>query len=779
MGIKTSVKRLDAVEKVTGRAKYTEDLIPANALVGKVLHSTIANGIVKSINVDEALKVPGVELIVTCFDVPKNEYATAGHPFSLDPAHADVKNKTILTSRVRYYGDDIAAVAAEDALTAQKALEKIRVEYEIYEPALSPETAVKSKYSLHEQSPGNEVARMDFEITPDGNVNFYKGAFSTDPQIGGHEDLKGTLFHVPVQQHCHIENISCFAYMSGRKMVIVSPNQAPHTLRRNVAEAVGMPVGDVRVIKPFVGGGFGNKQDTFYEPLAAFMSRKLGGRCVSFVLSREETFVNSRTRHAMDLWSAMTVNSQGKILKKGIRLNAYSGAYGTNGHSIAAYAVTNYFQLYPALEKQVGESATVYSNLPSAAAMRGYGIPQVDFVMESQMDDIAMENGWDPIEFRKKNMMRKGFLDPFDKFHCESNGLEACMDKGSEMIGWKEKRKAYSAFNKQSETVKKGVGMAVFAYKTGVYPIQLETASCRIVLNEDGSMQVQVGATELGQGSDTVFAQIASEITTVPENKIHVISFQDTDVSPHDAGAYASRQTYVSGSAVKQTAKILKENILIKASQLSGIVKENLELEDEQVICTETGEKIFSIAHVALQSQYINNKEIDSEHISAESTFTMRHNAFSFGASFADIEVDVPLGKIKVNRIVAVHDSGAILNPQLAQGQVHGGVAMGLGYALSEQMLFDNETGRPLNNNLLDYKVPTAMDIPPIETAFVETYEPSGPFGNKALAEPPTIPQAPAVRNALLHATGVGIRVLPMTPQNLVHEFIKTGLIKE
>lgn len=779
MGIGKSIARQDAIDKVTGRAKYVDDCLPVDALVGKVLHSTIANGIVKRINIEEALKVPGVETIITCFDVPENEYATAGHPFSLDPNHKDVKNKRILTSRVRYYGDDIAAVVADNALSAQRALEKIEVEYEEFEPLLSPEESINKDNPLHKAFPTNEVARMDFEIKQSKEVEFYKGKFSTDPYIAGHEDLKGEYFHVPAQQHCHIENISCFAYMREGKMTVVSPNQVPFTLRRNVAEAIGIPIGNVRIIKPVIGGGFGNKQDTLYEPLAAFLSKKLDGRCVSISLSREETFINSRTRHAMDIWSAITVNEEGKIVNKGIRLNSYGGSYASNSHSISAYAVTNFFQLYPGLEKQIGESSTTYNNLPSAGAMRGYGIPQVDFAMESQMDDMAKKIGLDPIEFRKKNMMKVRAFDPFDKFYCESNGLEECLDKGKEIIDWDEKQKEYDEFNKTSNNIKRGLGVAIFAYKTGVYPIQLETASCRMLLNDDGSVQLQIGATELGQGSDTVFLQMASEVLGISEEKIHVITTQDTDITPHDAGSYASRQSYVSGSAVKQTANLLKEKILQRGALLLSKKLEDVELKDEMIIEKDSGKNLLSISDVAVQMQYSNSEVFNSEHITAESTFTAKSNAFAFGASFADIEVDVPIGKIKINKILAVHDSGKILNPQLAAGQIHGGVAMGIGYAISEQMMVDKKTGKLLNNNLLDYKIPTSMDIPDIETAFVETYEPTGPFGNKALGEPPTIAQAPAIRNAVLHATGVGINILPLNPERLVHEFIKAGLIEE
>lgn len=777
MGVGKSINRLDAIEKATGAAKYVEDLLPGNALIAKVLHSTIANGVVKSINIDEALKMPGVETILTCFDVPDVIYATAGHPLSLDPNHTDVKNKLILSKRVRYYGDDIAAVVADNALNGQKALEKIQVEYEEFKPLLTPQASINSGNPIHDQCPSNELSRMDFEIK-NGEADFYTGKFSSDSYVAGREDLKGTHFHVPSVHASHIENNSCFAYMEGRKMVIVSCNQVPFTLRRNVAQAIGMPIGDVKVIKPYLGGGFGNKQDTYYEPLAALLSKKLGGRCVAVLLSREETFVNTRTRHSMDMYTLLEVDDNGKIKRKALKLNSNGGAYAAHKHAVSAYAVTNFFELYPAEETQIGESSTAYTTLPSAGALRGYGIPQIDFAMESQMDDMAKEKGWDPIDFRLKNIMKPGFKDPFDKFYPQSNGLKECIDKGRELMDWDRKRREYDEFNKNSKDIKKGVGMAVFCYKTGVYPIQIENAACRIVLNEDGSLQVQIGATELGQGSDTVFAQMASEILTIPESKISVISAQDTDITPYDSGAYASRQSYVSGGAVKKTALLMKNKIIERAAEIAKISAYDLLLEKENIINKNTNEIINSIAGVARFMNYTNDHS-QTEHITAESTYTCLNNCFAFGTSYVDLEVDVPVGKVKINKIISVHDSGRILNTKLAKGQVHGGAAMGVGYALGEQLIYDQKTGKPLNNNFLDYKVPTALDIPEMDSYFVETYEPTGPYGNKALGEPPLIPQAPAIRNAVLHATGVPIYKLPMSPQNLVHEFIKAGLIED
>ena len=404
MGVGTSVKRLDAIQKVTGSAKYVEDLIPLDALHMKVVHSTIANGLVTAIDTTEAERMPGVELIITCFDVPDVEFVTAGHPLSLDPAHADTRDKLILAKRVLYYGDDVAAVIADTPLNAQLAAEKVKVSYETYAPMLTPEASVGADNVMHAFRPTNELARMDFSISPEGDVRWYTGTFSTDEKIAGREDLCGEHYAVPAVHACHLENNTCFAYMDGRRMVVYSCNQVPHTLRRNIAEAIEMPLGDVRVVKPFLGGGFGNKQDTMYEPLVALASQRLGGRCVAITLSREETFVNTRTRHGFDMTIAAAADEAGDLTHRGIRINSNGGSYAAHTHAVAAYAVTSNFQTYKASAVQIGESSTVYTNLPSAAAMRGYGIPQLNFAMESQMEDIARRNGWDPIDFRLQNI---------------------------------------------------------------------------------------------------------------------------------------------------------------------------------------------------------------------------------------------------------------------------------------------------------------------------------------------------------------------------------------
>ena len=463
------------------------------------------------------------------------------------------------------------------------------------------------------------------------------------------------------------------------------------------------------------------------------------------------------------------VRPNGRFVARKIEIYGNKGAYASHGHSVTNKAGHAFKQIYQDEVATKGDMYSVFTNMPASGAMRGYGIPQMTFALESHVDDIAKELGLDQIEIRKLNAMKLGFVD--NQVKCNSNGLYECIEKGRKYIDWDNKLKEYQ---NQTGPIRRGVGMAIFSYATGVYPISLETASCRIVLNQDGSVQVQMGATEIGQGADTVFAQMVSEVLDIPIENVHMISTQDTDITPFDTGAYASRQSYVSGMAAKKAAMELKEKIIEHANFMLKLPIGNIELKDNNIINKETGEILASLKEVAMHALYNTEKSV---HITAEVTNQCKSNTFSFGVCFADVEVDIPVGKIKVNKVINVHDCGKILNPQLAAAQVHGGMSMGLGYGLSEQLLFDEKTGKMLNDNLLDYKLPTIMDTPHLEAQFAETYDVSGPFGNKALGEPPAIPVAPAIRNAVFNATGVQFNVAPLTPQRLVEKFKKQNLI--
>jgi xanthine dehydrogenase molybdenum-binding subunit len=755
------LNRVDAKEKVTGQAKYTGDLVSSHALFAKVMHSTIANGLVLSFDLEEAWKVPGVIDIVTCFDVPDIQFPTAGHPWSTVKKHQDIADRKLLNTRVRFYGDDIAAVIAEDEISAHEAVRKIKVEYEEYEPLLSIEAAMApGARTIHEEKPDNVVVRSSYEM----------GDFDEAIKEKGLIKIEGD-YDTPIVQHCHIEKASSFAYMESGKIVIVAATQIPHIVRRVCAQALGIGYGDIRIIKPYIGGGFGNRQDALTEPLNAYLTTRVGGRQVRLEYTREETFACTRVRHAMKFHIESYVRKDGSFAARSIVAYSNQGAYASHAHALVANAVNGFRMMYP-VGAVKGEAYTVYTNLPTAGAMRAYGIPQIGFALEAHIDDIVRKTGFDPIVLRKQNMMKLGFIDPITTIQCHSTGLSECMDIGEKHLNYTEKRARYA---NQTGPVRRGVGMAIFCYKTGVYPISLETSACRMLLNQDGSLQLQMGATEIGQGADTVFAMMAAETVGLTMDKIHVVSKQDTDVTPYDTGAYASRQTYVSGMAVKKTAEVFRKRLLEFAGFMLNKDPWDLDIKDNYIVHTNKDEQLLSVKTVAEESCY---SLTNSTHISAEESHHCSDNTYSFGVCFTEIEVDIPMCHIKVLDIINVHDSGRIINHQTAEGQVHGGMSMGLGYGLYEHLDFDQKTGRMLNDNLLDYKLMTPMDTPDLHVAFVETEDPTGPYGNKSLGEPPTIPVAPAIRNAMLNATGVAVNSIPLNPEKLFYAIREAGLIK-
>lgn len=754
MIIGKSVTRVDALDKVTGRSKYTDDLCEKNALVAKIYHSTKANGVVTSIDTSEAEKIPGVVKIVTCFDVPKIYFPTAGHPWSTDPSHQDVADRLLLTDRVRFCGDDVAAVIAENEIAAKQAIAALKVEYEEYPFVLDVQEAMADGAPcLHEKYPGNVL----------GHSSIRKGNLEEAIKEPGLIKID-QWYDTPVVQHCHIENHICFASMENGKISVVSSTQIPHIVRRVVGQALGVPWGSVRIIKPYIGGGFGNKQDALYEPLCAYLSKVVGGRLVKLDVTREETFVSNRTRHAIRSHIISWVRPDGTFAARKLECFSNQGAYASHGHGIAAKGMNAFPQLYPC-ENIECDAYTVFTNMPVAGAMRGYGIPQAMFPVESQTDDIALAVGMDPVEFRRKNLMPVGYVDGFSKNENYYDTFNQCLEKGKAYIDFDRKRKEYE---NQTGPVRKGVGCSVFWYNTAVWPISLESASCRMVLNQDGSVQVQLAETEIGQGADTAFAQMTAATLGIPFEMVHVISCQDTDITPFGTGSYASRQTYVGGFAIKQTALLLKERILKYAYELTRMPSFNLDIKDGKIVRTTDGRELMTLGELSTEALYSLSH---SEHLTSESTYQIKSNAYSFGCCFAEVEVDIPMCKVKLVNIINVHDCGQLINPALAEAQVHGGMSMGIGYALSEQLLIDAKTGKTLNDNLLDYKLSTTMDHPHLEAQFVENYEPTSAFGTKSLGEPPACPVAPAIRNAILNATGVSMYQIPMTSQALFKRF--------
>ena len=755
-----SVKRVDAFEKATGRAKYTDDLCDRSALVVRLVHSTVAHGMVTAIDTREAEQVPGVVKILTCFDVPNIPFPTAGHPWSTDPHHQDVADRLLMNRHVRYYGDEVAAVVAENEVAAAQAARLVKVSYEEYPFVLDVQKAMEpGAPQIHEEYPGNILAHTQIRS---GN---YEEAIKEPGLI----KVEG-WYDTPTVQHCHIENHICTAYMEAGRITVTSSTQIPHIVRRVCGQALGIPWGKVRIIKPYIGGGFGNKQDALYEPLCAWITTQVGGRLVKIDCSREETFVSNRVRHAIRTHIISWVRPDGTFAARKIECFSNQGAYASHGHGVVAKGMGAFPQIYPCPNVE-GDAWSVFTNKPAAGAMRGYGIPQAMWAGESHIDDVARALGREPMEYRYQIVMPKGFKDAFSKNESYYDTFRQVMDKGRAALDYDRKRQEYA---NQTGPVRRGVGMALFWYNTAVWPISLESSSCRMVLNQDGSIQVQTGETEIGQGCDTAYAQMAADAVGIPFEDVHVVSTQDTDITPFGTGAYASRQTYIGGFSIRQTGQMLKERILTYAQELTRQMRSDLDVIDGKIVRITDGRELMTLGELATEALYSLEH---SQHITAESTYQIKNNAYSFGCTFAEVEVDIPMCKVKLLNIVNVHDCGKLINPALAEAQVHGGMSMGIGYGLSEQLLFDEKTGRPLNNNLLDYKLSTFMDHPNLQALFVENPEPTSPYGTKALGEPPACSPAPAIRNAILNATGVAMNDAPMTPHALFARFKEEGLL--
>ena len=746
--------RWDANSKVTGQAEYTRDIPVHNLLHGKLVRAKIAHGQVLKYDLEEALKVPGVIRILTPDDLPQEKFSTAGHPHKLVKKFQDKKDTNFLAKHVRYYGQEIAAVIAENEIAGEQAAKLVKVEYENFPFYLTSEEAMApGAVEIHEGT-GNIVADTISEI---GDVI---KAFEDAAYI-----FKDT-YQTKMVQHAHMENQVAYAYQDvDSRWVCVSSTQIPHICRHILGDAFNMPFGRFRVIKPFIGGGFGNKQDIIIEPIVVAMSMAVGGRPVVLELTREEVFSTTRVRHPIDYEMKLAVDENNIITAIDMRAVSQNGAYTSHGHAIALVGEESAQMLFN-VPNFKAHSTTVYTNTATAGAMRAYGTPQANFALNSLVAKAAKELKLDPIDFYLKNVAKAGETCYGTKVKFHTMDLEGCLIKGKEKFAWDDKKLERDRFNKENEDKKRGLGIGALGYASNTKPHApaVENAGCRLILNQDGSVKMMVGATEIGQGSDTVLAQMAAEVLGISYDMVYVDKVTDTDISPFDPGSFASRQTYVSGMAVKKAAEELKDKI-IEAYKLLNQDSSEVELADGYIVDINSKKKLESLGDLALKTYY---DLTTSKALTADVSIKCETTSYSGTLCLAYIEVDLKIGRIEILDIMNVHDAGTIINPTTAEGQVEGGMAMGIAYGLSEELLYDKETGKPLNNNLLDYKIPTFMDVPSLKVDFVEPVDPIGPFGNKSLGEPPLSAPAPAIRNALFDATGIEVNSLPLTPQKVL-----------
>ena len=752
-----SVSKVDGVKLVTGRPAFTDDVHIRGMLYGKILPSPHAHARIKRVDASKARALPGVHAVLTYEDVPRVPHTTAGQSWP-EPSPYDTY---LLDSKVRFVGDRVAAVAAENRAIAEQALRLIEVDYEILPAVLDME---------HAMDPGTPVIHDE----PDS-----KGIYDASRNIAGYilrgignveEGFREADFVFEREyrthrvQHCALEPHVTISWLDAdNRLVIRSSTQVPYHTRRQVAMILQLPVQRVHVFKPRIGGGFGGKQEMLLEDICGALTLATR-RPVKMEYTRQEEFYMARSRHPQILRVKMGVKRDGTIVASQMTVLATTGAYGSHSSTVQGNTGSKVLPLYRAPHLKF-ECHIVYTNTPVAGAFRGYGCPQGFFAQESLVDEIAHELGLDPIEFRKKNVIRLGDTDYLSAQlgegkkglprHIRTCGLPECLERGAAAMAWESKRNVVPA---PGSHLRRGVGMACAMQGSGIAGI--DWASALLKLNEDGSFNLQVGASDLGTGADTVLAQIAAETLGVGLDKIIIYS-GDTDFTPFDVGAYASSTTIISGGAVKKAAEKVREQILHVASKMLDLPVEELTCRENRVAARDCS-KSATMPDVALYALYREKTQImeSASHFNTDSPPP-------FCAQFAEVEVDTETGQVRVVDLVTAVDLGVAINPMQAEGQAEGAVAQSLGYALSEEMLLDN-SGRMVNPSFLDYKMFTAKDMPKLTTILVETEEPLGPYGAKSVGEIAINGPAPAVANAIFHAIGIRFRKLPIRPEDVL-----------
>ena len=748
--------KVDAQKLVQGRPVFTDDLRLEGMLYGALLTSPHAHARIKRIDASRAHSLPGVHAVLTHEDLPRIKYASGGQSYP-QPLPYD---QVCLDNKVRHVGDRIAVVAAESLELAQEALKLIEVEYEVLPVVVNMEAAMQAGAPIIHDEPDTEGihdAERNIVYHIEAQVGEVETAFARAEHV-----IEGT-YRTPQQQHVHLEPHVCITYWDeDDRLVIRTSTQVPFHIRRMVAPLIGLPVKKIRVIKPRIGGGFGNKQEMILEDLCAHLTLATG-RPVRMEYTRTQEFTSSRRRHANIMRYKIGVKD-GKVTAADLYLIGDTGAYGCHGLTVNMVGGFKGLTLYnPPNARFICN--VVYTNTPPAGAFRGYGAMQCQFGVETLMEEIAEQLGLDVVEFKQANWLKLGESMHLSKALGEgregfeqtlqSSALEQCVAIGLQATNFYAKRQKY---RQQNGRLRHGIGMAVVMHGSGI--AGLDMASATLKMNDDGSFNLLIGATDLGTGSDTILAQMAAEVLGIPLEDIIVYS-SDTDFTPFDKGAYASSTTYISGGAVRKAALKIRDQILEHAALLLDVNDpRHLTLKDRKVIASDS--RSVTLAEVALSSLH----QRDQHQIMATASHTSQVSPPPTAAQFAEIVVDTESRHIDVERLLMVVDCGRVINPITAAGQVEGGMVQALGFALSEEMLYDKE-GNPLNPNLSDYHIPKAMEIPAMDVIFVQTDEPGGPFGAKSVAEISIDGVAPAMASAIHDATAVWMRELPYSPERV------------
>jgi putative selenate reductase molybdopterin-binding subunit len=751
-----SERRVDGTALVTGKPVFVADAPDRpGTLHLALLTSPHAHARIRAIDTSRAEALEGVALVLTHENTPAKPYTTAGQGYP-EPSPYDTR---MFNPKVRYVGDRVAVVAADSVEIARRALALIEVDYEVLDPVLSIDEAIAEGAPLVHDEPCPDA------WDPEHNVAAYSEAIAGDVDAG--MAASDVTVEVTVEthyaQHTPIETHVIASHLDEHdRLVLVTSTQVPFHARRIVAYLLDLPVHRVRVIKPRIGGGFGAKQEILLEDLAALTTLRTG-RPARMAITREQEFVSSRTRHPMRIRVGLGAGSDGTLRAIDMDVLSNTGAYGTHSLTVLSNAGSKTLPLYNLAPDVRFVGRAVYTNLPVCGAYRGYGATQGQYAMEVAIDHLADALGMDALELRRRNHIVEGGTSPIFKELGEgregveqtitSCELPACIEIGAERIGWATKR----GRRRRDGSWVHGVGMSIHMQGSGIPLIDMAAAS--IKLNDDGSINLTVGATDLGTGSDTILAQIAAEVLGIPLAKV-VVTSSDTDLTPFDTGAYASSTTYVSGMAVRRAAEDVRGQLVAAAAEMLQAEPGDLRFGDERV--TGPQGRSVTLEKIALRALYGANQH----QIAATASAVPEVSPPPFLASFAEVAVDLDSGRIRLVDYVAVADCGTPVNPRLAEGQVEGAIANGIGYALMEDLAIDAR-GRARGSDFGRYKIPGSCDLPPLQVVLVDSYDPTGPMGAKSIAEIGINAPIPTIANAVHDATGLWLTETPFTAERV------------
>lgn len=759
---------VSGIEKVTGTAGFISDISLPNMLIGKILHSPHAHARIVKIDTSQAEKLHGVKSIITSKDVPKKQYT--GTLMNLQCVEGiegfGVYDRRVLDDKVRYVGDAVAAVAAIDERTAEEALDLLQITYEPL-PAVFDELEAMKKDApqIHDSVqrrqancyPGEESVERNLAVhvahQPIGDVE--QGFREADYII---EETAYTC----KQRQSPLETFHCIASFDARgKLTLWTPTQLPFLTRRMIAYIFDLPEGMVRIKNEYMGGGFGAGLVVFREPICVQLAMKTG-KPVKLIYTRPEDFTDRPTRSCFGPYTLkMGVKKDGTITAVDRKVISMAGA-NIECAALSGLIATSVANPLYRRKTYRAEIDAIYTNKVPCGAMRGFGNPEDTFIREQVMDEAAEKIGMDPLEFRLKNICQIGDPGTFGPdFPITSIALADCIKTGANKIGWKEKRG-----QKKDGILKRGVGMSCMAHNSGAYPAHAEISNAIVKFNEDASITLTVFPASMGTLAFGTLAQIAAEVLGLSYEDVHVV-WGDTDVTPFEIGSHASRTIYIIGNTVFRAATEARKKLLNRAARKLGVSAEELDIKNKKIFIKAKPE--ISISAVEVTKEAIYTRE-DVEQITGTCSFRPSTSPPPYQAVFTEVEVDTETGEVKIIKMVVMNDSGISINPMVVEGQLQGGAAQGIGYALWEHPVMDEKTGEVLTTDFDTYKIASTLDMPEMETILIEQSEPTGPFGAKGVGEPGCVNQAASIANAIYDAVGIRLWELPMTPEKVLEK---------